>query len=81
METTLEEYEYCKTVIKKHFNKNLIKTEKEEQNFWSSTTCWICEKLTGDEKVKDHCNIKVRYNGAAHWKRNFNLKLTKKVPV
>ena len=64
--------------MKKHFNKNLIMTEKEEENFWSSTTCRICEKLIGDEKVRDHCNIKGKYNDAAHWKRNVNLKLTKK---
>ena len=29
----LEEYEYCKKLMKKHFNKNLIMSEKEENNF------------------------------------------------
>ena len=44
--------------MKKHFNKNLIMTEKEEK-FQSSRTCWICKKLieNDDEKVRDHCNI------------------------
>ena len=43
----LEEYEYCKKVVKKHFNKHLIMTE-EEENFQSSNTCWICEELIKD---------------------------------
>ena len=31
IEAILEEYKYCKKVIKKHFNKILIMTEEEEQ--------------------------------------------------
>ena len=50
IETILKEYEYCKKVMKKHFNKNLIMTEKEEENFQSSNTCWICKKLIENEK-------------------------------
>ena len=40
--------------MKKHFNKNLIKAEEEKQQFQSSNTCSICEKLIDDEKVRDH---------------------------
>ena len=45
--------------MKKHFNKNLIMTEKEEEQFQSSNTCWICEKPNeyNDEKVRDCCHI------------------------
>ena len=67
--------------MKKHFNKNLIMTEKEEEKFQSSITCWICEKLIEDEKVRDHCHITGKFRGAAHWTCNINLQLTKKVPV
>ena len=35
----LKEYEYFKKVMKKHFNKNLIMCEEEDNS------CWICEKL------------------------------------
>ena len=79
----LEEYEYCKKVMKKHFNKNLIITGKEEEQFQSSNTCSICEKLIedGDEKVRDHCHITGKCRGAAHWSCNINLQLTKEVPV
>ena len=43
----LKEFECCKKVMRKHFNKNLI-TSKEEEQFQSSNTCWICEKLFDD---------------------------------
>ena len=58
-------------------------SEKEEQRFQSSSTCWICEKLIDDdnEKVRDHCHVTGKLRGAAHWSCNINLQLTKKVPV
>ena len=54
----IKEYQYCKKVMKKHFNKNLTISEEEEQ-FQSSNACWICEKPidNDDEKVGDHCHI------------------------
>ena len=48
IEAILEEYEYYRKVMKKHFNKNLIMTEKEEEQFKPSYMCWICEKLIED---------------------------------
>ena len=66
--------------MNKNFNKILIMTEEEEQ-FQSSNTCWIYEKLIYDEKVRDHCHIIGKFRGAAHWSCNINLQLTKKVPV
>ena len=56
---------------------------EEEEEFQSSNTCWICEKLIDDddEKVRDHCHITGKFRGAAHWSCNINLQLTKKVPV
>ena len=35
--------------MKKHCNKNLIISEEEEEEFQSSNTCSICEKLIDDE--------------------------------
>ena len=79
----LKEYEHCKKVIKKHFKKNLIMTEEEEEQYRSSNTCWICKRLIDhdDEKVRDHCHVTGKFRGAAHWSCNINLQLTKKVPV
>ena len=79
----LKEYQYCKKVMKKHFGKNLIMSEEEEEQFQSSNTCWICEKLidNDDEKFRDHCHVTGKFRGAAHWSCNINLQLTKNVPV
>ena len=83
MKTILEEYDYCKKVIKNHFNKNLVMSEKDEQRFQSSDKCWICNKSFNveDNKVRDHCHVPGKYRGSAHWSCNINLKLTEKVPV
>ena len=81
IEFDLKEYKYCKKVMKKHFNKNLIMRE-EENLFQQSNSSWICEKLIdNDEKVRDHCHITGKSRGAAHWSCNINLQLTKKFPV
>ena len=55
--------------MKKRFNKNLIMSEKEEEQFQSSTFCQICEKLIhdDDEKVRDHCHVTEKFRGATHW--------------
>ena len=79
----LKEYQYCKKVMKKHFNKNLIMSEEEEHLFQQSNSCWICKKLidNDEEKVRDHCHVTGKFRGAAHWDCNINFQLTKKVPV
>ena len=69
--------------MKKHFNKNLIITEEEEEQYQSSNSCWIWKKLMDhdDEKVRDHCPVTGRFTRAVHWICNKNLQLTKKVLV
>ena len=81
--TILKEYGYCKKVMKKVFNKNLIMSEEKKKQLQSINICWICEKLIDDddEKVRDHCHVTGKFRGAAHWSCNINLQLTKKVPV
>ena len=77
-----KEYQYCKKVTKKHFNKNLIMSEEEEQ-YQSKNPCWICEKLSDDdnEKVRDYCHVTGKCRIVAHRSCNINLQLTKEVPV
>ena len=67
--------------MKKHTNLNM--SEKEEEQFQLSNTCWICKKLTDNdaENVRDHCHVTGKFRGAAHWSCSINLQLTKKVPV
>ena len=77
------QYNYCKKVNKKHFNKNVIMTAEDEERFQLSNNYWICNKLfdVGDNKVRDHCHITGKYRGSAHWSCNINLKLTKKICI
>ena len=79
----IKEYEYCKKVMKKHFNNNFIMIEEKEVQFLLSSTCWICEKPidNDDEKVRDHCHVTGKLRGAPHRSCNINLQLTKEVPV
>ena len=79
----LKEYNYCRSVVSKHFNKNLIMSAEENERFELTNICWICSKLieNSDDKVRDHCHISGKYRGAAHWGCNINLKITKIVPV
>ena len=83
IEIIIKEYDYCKRVIKKHFNKNLIMSAEDEERFQTSSKYWVCDKLfdVGDNKVRDHCHVTGKYRGSAHWRCNANLKLTKKVPI
>ena len=58
IEPILKEYQYCKKVINRHFNKNWTMSEEEEQ-FQSSNICWMWKKLTDhdDKKFRDLCHI------------------------
>ena len=55
IEEFLKEYEYCKKIIKKDFNKNLIMTEEEQ--FQSSNTCLICKKLIDDDDERSEISV------------------------
>ena len=59
---------YCKKIIKKHFNKNLVMSAEDEENFQLSNICLICNKLfdARDNKVRDHCHVTGKYRGSAH---------------
>ena len=48
----LKEYKYCRKVMNKHFNKNLIMSEEEEHLFQQSNGCWICKKLVDNDEKK-----------------------------
>ena len=53
--------------MKKDFKKKLIMSEEEQ--FQSSNTCWICEKIidNDDEIVRDRCHVTSKFRDAAHW--------------
>ena len=80
IQSIFNEYSYCKSIMKKHFNKNLIMSAEEQEQFEKTEICWICDKLIeNDNKVRDHCHITGKYKGAAHWSCNINLKISKKI--
>ena len=86
MEKMLEEVEYCKAVIKKHFNKPLAMTEDDEQHFRTMDGCHICgEKYTDkDVRIRDHCHITGKFRGSAHQECNLKLRIKPediKIPV
>ena len=86
MEKMLEEVEYCKAVIKKHFNQPLVMTEADEQHFKTMDGCHICgEKYTDkDVRVRDHCHITGKFRGSAHQECNLKLRIKPenvKIPV
>ena len=86
MEKMLEEVEYCKAVIKKHFSKLLVMTEVDEQHFKTMDGCHICgEKYTDkDVRVRDHCHITGKFRGSAHQECNLKLRIKPediKIPI
>ena len=49
--STLKESDYCRSVMKKHFNKNLVMTALENEEFERSNICWICGKLINLDEI------------------------------
>ena len=41
----IKENKYCTEIMKKHFNKKLIMTKKDDEDFENSTKCWICNNV------------------------------------
>jgi hypothetical protein len=50
----------------------------EEEHFQRGDTCWICQKKTNGDKVRDHCHITGEYRGVAHSSCNLKLALSPK---
>ena len=64
----IEESKYCSDVMKKLFNKELVITKKDIEDFENSTKFWICDNdyIGNDVKMRDHCHITGKYSGSAH---------------
>ena len=60
--------------MKKQFNKDLVVTKKDNEDFKNSTKCWICDHVyvEGNIKVRDH---------SAHRDCNINAKLNQKIYI
>ena len=53
IQSYFREYNYCRIVMKRHFNKNLVMTVEENEEFEGSNICWICGKLIKNDNIKE----------------------------
>ena len=69
--------------MKKHFNKDLVKTKKDNEGFESSTKCWICDNdyIYGIVKLRDNCHMSGKYRGLTQRECSINVKLNRKIPL
>ena len=86
MENMLEEANWCKSKMKKHFNKPLKMTKENEIDFQKATKCYICDTKYTDKDihVRDHCHITGKFRGSAHQDCNLKLQMKPdniKIPV
>ena len=61
----------------------MVLTEKDQEDFDSSTKCFICEESFTEKskKVRDHCHLTGLYRGAACQHCNLNYKYPKFIPI
>ena len=86
MENMLEEVNWCKSKMKKHFNKPLKMTMENEIDFQKAIKCHICDQQYTDKdiRVRDHCHITGKFRGSAHQDCNLKLRIKPdniKIPV
>ena len=69
--------------MRKHFNKKLAMTEEDDEDFESSTNCWICDSVyvDGNVKVRDHFQITGKYRGSVHRHCDIHVKLNHKISI
>ena len=84
-----EEVKYFQEVIKENFQKPLIMSKKDEEDFQKVKKCWICQRQYKPDEgenipIRDHCHITGKYRGSAHKTCNFRLQISAekiKIPV
>ena len=86
MENMLEEVNWCKSKMKKHFNKPLKMTMENEIDLKKAIKCHICDQQYTDKdiRVRDHCHITGKFRGSAHQDCNLKLRIKPdniKIPV
>ena len=79
----IEENKYFSDKMKKHFNKELVMTTEDNEDFKKSTKYWICDNayFGGYVKVRDRLHITRKYRSSPHRDCNINVKLNYKIPV
>ena len=74
---------FLKEIIKQNFNKKMIISKKEQNDFENAISCHICNKEYNnkDVPVTDHCHVTGKYRGSARTDCNFSYRLTNKIYV
>ena len=57
----------------KNTKKDVVMTEKDEEEYKNNNICRFCEKEILSDKVRDHCHLTGKYRGPAHSKCNINV--------
>ena len=57
----------------KNTKKDIITTQKDEEDFEKSNICGFCEKNIESDKVRAHCHLTGKYKGQAHNTCNINV--------
>ena len=57
----------------KSTKKNIIMTEKDEEEYRNIKKCRFCEKNIDCDKIRDHCHLTGNYRGPAHSKCNITV--------
>ena len=81
IDSMIEESEYCSERKKKHFNKKLVVTKEDSEDFVNSIKCWGYDHdyVDNDVKVRDHCHITGKYRVSTRRDCNNNVKLNYKI--
>ena len=64
----IKESKHCSREMKKHFNKELVLTKEDDENFESCRKCWICDNTfnAGDAKERNYCHVARKERDAAY---------------
>ena len=76
----VKESKSCGFVIKKSFNKELVMTKADHENFQSSTK-FDNTFFEGNVKVTDQCHVNGKYSGTAHRDCKINVSQNDKIII
>ena len=79
IDNMVKESKCCSEVMKKHSNKELVITKKDNEYFQNCNNCWICKDVyaENDLQVRDHCHITEKYKDSAYNDCSINGKLNR----